>query len=134
MSRIFLDSCIVIYFVEKHVVWASEIEARISTLGSGDILCYSPLTRLECLVKPIRTRDNGLKGLFESFFGVQQVLDIETSVFDDAAHLRADFGSLRTPDALHLATARYHDCDEFWTNDDRLESVAPSLVKNILSR
>ena len=53
-------------------------------------------------------------------------------VFDKAAQLRADFSSLKTPDALHLATALHHNCDECWTNDNRLNSVAPSLVKNVL--
>lgn len=36
-------------------------------------------------------------------------------------------------DALHLATALHHKCDEFWTNDNRLNSAAPSLVKNVVT-
>ncbi len=57
---------------------------------------------------------------------------MESEVFRNAAQLRADFNSLKTPDALHLAIALHHNCDEFWTNDNRLSSVAPSLVKNVL--
>ena len=60
------------------------------------------------------------------------MLEMTIKVFDQAAQLRADFNSLKTPDALHLATALHHNCDEFWTNDTRLNSVAPSLVKNVL--
>ncbi|MBA4183052.1 MAG: hypothetical protein H0X49_03465 [Acidobacteria bacterium] len=26
-----------------------------------------------------------------------------------------------------MATALHHNCDEFWTNDNRLNSVAPQL-------
>ena len=82
---------------------------------------------------PLRTGYAALKSHYESFFGAQEMLDIAVERFDEAAQLRADFNSVRTPDALHLATALYYECDEFWTNDNRLNSVAPLLVKNILA-
>lgn len=81
---------------------------------------------------PLRTDDKTLQSLYESFFKAQKMLEMTVEVFDKAAQLRADFNSLKTPDALHLATALHHNCDEFWTNDNRLNSVAPQLVKNIL--
>ena len=40
-----------------------------------------------------------------------------------AAELRAHH-RLKTPDALHLATAQSHGCTEIWTNDNRLNSTA----------
>lgn len=132
MNKIYLDACIVIYFVEKHSAYAGTIEALINELTANDVLCYSPLVRMECLVKPLRTNDTTLKGHYESFFGAQEKLEITAERFDEAAQLRADFSSLKTPDALHLATAQHHNCDEFWTNDNRLNSVAPSLAKNVL--
>lgn len=133
MSKIYLDACIVIYFVEKHAVYAGEIETRINGLGVNDTLCFSPLIRMECLVMPLRTADITLQGHYESFFKAQEILEINAECFDKAARFRADFSSLKTPDALHLATALYHNCDEFWTNDSRLNAIAPSLVKNILN-
>lgn len=51
-------------------------------------------------------------------------------VYRDAARIRADYG-IKTPDALHLATARHHDCTELWTNDDRLAREADGLAVNI---
>lgn len=132
MSKIYLDTCIVIYFVEKHPVYASKIERLITDLGGDDTLCFSPLIRLECFVMPLRTKDAELKGHYESFFEAQEILEITAERFEEAAQLRADFNSLKTPDALHLATALHHDCDEFWTNCTRLDSAAPSLIKNIL--
>ena len=132
MSKIYLDACIVIYFVEKHAAYAAKIEALINNLGANDTLCFSPLIRLECLVMPLRTNDTTLQSLFESFFKTQKMLEMTVEIYDKAAQLRADFNSLKTPDALHLATALHHNCDEFWTNDNRLNSVVPSLVKNIL--
>jgi predicted nucleic acid-binding protein len=54
------------------------------------------------------------------------------AVFHQAAELRAQYG-LKTPDALHLATARHHGCTALWTNDNRLSKVAGDLVVNIIS-
>ena len=132
MSKICLDACIVIYFVEKHPIYAGRIEDLINNLDVDDYLCYSPLIRMECMVMPLRTNDTTLQNHYESFFKGQEMLEITVKCFDEAAQLRADFVTLKTPDALHLATALHHDCDQFWTNDNRLGSVAPSLVKNIL--
>ena len=44
-------------------------------------------------------------------------------VFDMATKLRAD-SSLKTPDALHLATAILAGCSQFWTNDKKLVKAA----------
>ena len=72
-----------------------------------------------------------MENLYESFFKAQELLEMPVEIFDKAARLRADFSSLKTPDALH-PTALLHNCNEFWTNDNRLNSVVPQLVKNIL--
>ena len=82
---------------------------------------------------PFRTNDSQLKKLYEVFFKAQNLLMLPPEVFDEAARLRADFTSLKTPDALHLAAALHYNCNEFWTNDSRLDKVAPNLVKNILT-
>lgn len=133
MSRIYLDACIAIYFIERHPDFATKVETIIESLNSEDTLCHSPLVRMECLVMPLRKTDTDLLALYESFFNEQQMLAMSPERFDEAAQLRASFPSLKTPDALHLATAIHHGCDEFWTNDNRLNSVAPNIVKNVLS-
>ncbi len=120
MNLIYLDVCIIIYIVEKHLVYSSRIEKLMSDLPSATF-CNSPLARLECLVMPFRTKDLQLQKLYEAFFNAQTLLTIPPTVFDQAAKLRADFTGIKTPDALHLAIAVYHDCDEFWINDNRLE-------------
>jgi len=132
MNRIYLDSCIIIYIVEKHPVYSSRIEKLLNSLPLTDYR-YSPLTRLECLVMPFRTKDFRLKNLYESFFNAQTICLIPPLVFDQVVKLRADFTALKTPDALHLATAVSHNCGEFWTNDNRLDKIYPNLVKNILT-
>jgi len=81
---------------------------------------------------PLRKQNRLLIAKFENWFRKVQILQMQSEVYRNAAKLRANFTSLKTPDALHIATAIHHNCDEFWTNDDRLNSVAPSLVKNVL--
>ena len=132
MNRIYLDACIIIYIVEKHPVYSSKIEKLMNALPFAEF-CYSPLARLECLVMPFRTKDLQLQKLYEAFFKAQKLLIIPPTVFDRAAKLRADFPSVKTPDALHLAAALHYNCDEFWTNDNRLVKIEPNLVKNILT-
>jgi len=130
--KIFLDTYIIIYIVEKHPIYSSKIEALMNGLND-DVFCFSPLVRMECLVMPLRTQDSELQKLYGAFFNAQRLLAMPIEVFDQAAQFRADFSSLKTPDALHLATAIYHNCGEFWTNDNRLDKVSPNLVKNILT-
>ncbi|MGL4609627.1 MAG: type II toxin-antitoxin system VapC family toxin [Trueperaceae bacterium] len=46
-------------------------------------------------------------------------------------NLRA-FHNLKTPDALHLATALHHGCQEFWTNDLRLSKATRQISFRVL--
>jgi uncharacterized protein len=130
MTRVYLDTCIVIYYIERHSVYAGGIDALLKSAPPGDF-CYSPLVRLECLVKPLRSKDLLLQQLYQRFFTPQLFLDMTPDIFDLAAQLRADHAGLKTPDALHLATAQHYGCAEFWTNDERLHKIAPHLAKNV---
>ena len=49
-----------------------------------------------------------------------------------AAALRARHG-LRTPDAIHCATAIHAGCDAFLTNDAKLLRLAPELAVCLIS-
>jgi predicted nucleic acid-binding protein len=91
----------------------------------------SPLVKCECLVGPMKRGDPILEQAYGAFFGSFLALDMPEPVFLQAAQLRARFG-LRTPDALHLACAQHHRCDELWTNDDRLVQASHGLARNVL--
>ncbi len=132
LRKIYLDSCIVIYLVERHLLYGSKIDAEINALQAAQI-CYSPLVRLECLVRPLQTKDQKTQQRYEQFWVSQHKLTLLDDIFDLAAQLRADHKSLKTPDAIHLATVLHYGCDEFWTNDDRLTRIAPQVARNILT-
>lgn len=128
--RIYFDSCVAIYLIEEHPIFAPQIENRLAVVPDVRI-CSSYLTEMESLVMPLRNKNRILIKKFEDWFEASDVLLPDRAVFQNAARLRAEF-PVKTPDALHLSTALHHNCDEFWTNDNRLDKIAPHLVKNIL--
>ena len=62
-----------------------------------------------------------------------RLLDASYQVFEDAARLRAETG-LKTPDALHAATALLAGCALFITNDTDFRRVQwlPIVILNDL--
>ena len=115
--------------VKRHPVFAPVIQEALVEAGDV-ILSISLLVRLEVLVKPMREADVPLQKRYECFLAEQRILDIPEEVYDLALSLRVQ-PNIKTPDALHLAIAKYHDCLAFWTNDNRL-ATASTLAVNVL--
>lgn len=128
--RIYFDSCITIYLVEEHEVFAPSLEGLLESRPDADIY-ISDLAVMECLVKPLRDKNSPLEEKFKRWFEDVIVLPVTNNVFTEAARLRAKHPTLKTPDAIHLATAIYHSCDEFWTNDERLDKLGLDIVRNV---
>lgn len=129
--RIYFDSCLAIYVVEENPTFAPLVESRLANSQNVSIT-VSALTEMECLIMPIRKQNQALIDKFNEWFDKVEILSFGREIFQQAAQLRADYQSLKTPDAIHLSTALHHRCDEFWTNDNRLDKVAPTLVKNVI--
>jgi predicted nucleic acid-binding protein len=128
---LYLDSCVVIDYVEQHPQLFARIDERISHADS--CIVVSDLTRLECLVRPLRQGDTIRLEQFKRFFAAPDlnVIWCSRGIFDLAAKLRARHG-LKTPDALHLAAAIETGCDEFWTHDDRLNKAAKDHLDTVI--
>lgn len=129
MVQIYMDSCIIIYLVERHPIYFPSILNKLREMDEVGF-AISPLTRLEVLVKPKRDRNYILLERYETFLSQQVTLEIPNAVFDLALSLRSQY-PLKTPDALHLATAIYHQCESFWTNDNRLLFVADIKINSL---
>lgn len=127
---IYLDSCIVIYWVESHSFFAPRVEQRVMQAAPAEF-AISPLVMSEVLVMPFRENNTALIERYEDFFANCHVLPIPEIVFVKTAQLRATHTGLKTPDALHLATAQHHDCVAFWTNDDRLQRAVGDYAVNV---
>lgn len=131
--NVYFDACVAIYLVEQNQTFAPLIKTRLTERAQTNevVVQISDLTEMECLVMPLRKNDQPLLDKFHRWFDEVDVMPIPRDVFRRAAQLRADFSGLKTPDAVHLATALHYGCNEFWTNDNRLTHIAPTLVKNI---
>ena len=119
---IYVDANVVIRLLEGNAATRAPIEARLLPLrGTGQFLLTSRLTRLECRVKPLREADARLLALYDAFFAGPEVqlLEVTGPVLDKATELRA-FLNLKTPDALHLASAILAGATSFLTGDRNL--------------
>lgn len=127
---IYLDSCILIYAVEDEGERGASIRQRLADAGRTEV-AISPLTMLECLVAPMRDGDLRLQDHYQRAFDRFTVLEQGVAQHTRAALLRARHG-LRTPDALHLATAQTWGCTELWTDDTRLAAASQGIAVDLL--
>lgn len=109
----------VIRLVEGDAATRAPLVARLAaSLGVAGSLVSSRLTRLECRSKPLRAGDLATLAQFDVFFaGIELVLaDVSPAVIERATDFRAKF-NLKTPDALHYATAVEVGATVFLTGD-----------------
>ena len=119
---IYLDANVVIRLVEGDAATRAPLEARLApSLGVAGSLVTSRLTRLECRTRPLRMNDLAALAQFDLFFaGVELVLvEVSAAVVEQATDLRAKY-NLKTPDALHYATAVEVGAAVFLTGDRTL--------------
>jgi hypothetical protein len=60
--RVYFDSCVVIYLVEEHPTFEPMIETRLANQAkvADVVIQVSDLTEMECLVMPLRERNQPL--------------------------------------------------------------------------
>jgi predicted nucleic acid-binding protein len=125
----YLDTCLVIYLVERNTIFLPAVEAAIT--GSNERFAISPLVKADCFVGPFRSSSVSLENDFVRAFSKLDTLPITEAIFIAAARLRATLG-VKLPDALHLACAQAHGCSALWTKDDRLAAAAPGFATAIV--
>lgn len=121
--RLYLDANAIIYSIESVTPFREAVLARISQAeaASDGMIVTSRLSRLECRVVPLRKAQTELLAIYELFFTRRSVLVVEISaaVIEKATELRSRY-DLKTPDAIHIATAIESHADLFLTGDKRL--------------
>ncbi len=134
---VYLDSNGFIYSVERIEPHRTLLEPMWQEARAGQFFVVSSdITVLETLVKPLREGDTVVEALLRSLFDAREVglVPATRELWEDAARLRAKTG-LKTPDALHAATALQTGCTLFITNDDdfrRVEDLPVVVLDDLL--
>lgn len=132
-GTIYIDTSVVIYTIEGNPDYYSLLQPLWSKFYAGEIkIISSELILMEVLVVPLRNGNNSLVADYEELLSAQvQLITISQSVLKQAASIRATT-NLKTPDAIHAATALSVSCNQFITNDKGFRNVS-SLPVVILS-
>jgi predicted nucleic acid-binding protein len=135
VADVYLDACCFIYLAEGEPAWRAAVEHRLRALSSSTRLVTSQLTRLECRTKPTRDNDRALLERYDALFAASRVVVVEVSasVIDRATLLRAKHG-LKSPDAIHLATAIEHGASSLWTADAAFARAGEIAVELLVQR
>jgi predicted nucleic acid-binding protein len=133
---VYLDANPVIYSVEKHpAYWPLLQPLWQAAQGNAVEVVSSDLVLMETLVGPLKAGDMLLARAYEVLFqqARTRLLPITHAVLRGAAQLRATT-KLKTPDAIHAATAANAGCALFVTNDSGFRGVSsfPLVILNDL--
>ena len=132
-ATVYLDTNALIYMTEGSAAFKASIEGFVQSASSAQArFVTSELAITEVLVAPIREQNQDLLAaydeLFESFV---QAVPMDRSILIRAAQLRAGTHRLRTPDAIHLASAEQLRAAIFVTGDAAIP-VLPPMVRHLL--
>lgn len=123
---VYLDANGFIYSVERIEPYRALLEPMWLSAQTGQFeVVSSELVILETLVKPLREGDTVLENLFRALLAAREVrlIPATAALWEQAARLRATTG-LKTPDALHAATALATGSTLFVTNDPGFRRVS----------
>ncbi|MEP7289047.1 MAG: PIN domain-containing protein [Chloroflexota bacterium] len=126
VRRLYVEAASLIYYVEEHPVYLQRMEIIVAFIEDTPIEALSSVISLtEVLNQPIKKGRNDLEQAYRDILISSarfRLLLVSQTIAESAARLRASY-NLRTPDALHIATALDAACDAFLTNDNGLKRV-----------
>jgi predicted nucleic acid-binding protein len=128
----YIDANILIYSVERVMPYTAQLavfwrQAQARRL----VVVTSELTTLEALVGPMKAGNQKLEARFRRALFAStnlSLLPITRDILERAAHLRATHPGLKTPDAIHAATALDANCAQMLTNDPAFRQIAGLTV------
>jgi predicted nucleic acid-binding protein len=131
-----LDTAPLIYFIERHSVYAPRLRPFFAAAERQEFqLLTSLVTLIEVLIIPLRTGRNDLVREYRDILlrsPSLKTVPLTVEIAEEAAPLRASH-NVRTPDAIHLATARTGGASWFLTNDVGFPAL-PGISMLVLDR
>ena len=131
---IYVDTQILIYSIEQIAPYSDLLVPMWEASDSGELeIATSELTLMEALAGPMKTGDRRLVKAYDELLNSADLtlVPIDRKVLLSAAKLRVQT-PLKTPDAIHAATALCIGCSAFITNDAAFRTVR-SLPVQILN-
>lgn len=131
-ATVYLDTNPLIYLTEGSPAFKERISGLFAKLHEARArLITSELALTETLVHPLRKDDAQLVAAYDRLFReLVNPLPVSREVLLLAAKLRAQSPKLRTPDAIHIATAVLAKAYAFVSNDKGL-GVLPGGMRNL---
>jgi predicted nucleic acid-binding protein len=135
-ATVYVDTAPIIYSIELHPDYWTLLQPLWVKQQAQEIrLMSSELLWLEILVFPLKYKNQPLIQLYEELLRDDiQLIAIDKTILRTAAEIWATT-NLKTPDAIHAATALNMGCTLFLTNDAGLRTI-PGLsvvvLKNVL--
>ncbi len=139
-GRVYIDTQSLIYTIEHNSRYEPTLLPLWAAVSSGAVdLVTSELTMMESLVGPYKTGDTAVEMAYEQFFAssVVTLFPITRDILRSAARLRVAVAKLRTPDAIHAATAFAAGVSLFVTNDPaflRVPGLTVELLDDVIAR
>ncbi len=122
-STVYLDTCIFIYFLENHPRWGNRATAFFKQAEEGQMgLLASPLVLQEIMTGIYKLRTQHAEEIYSALATVKNLewCPYTLEVADLGAKIRSELG-IKTPDAVHLATAHVYRAKKFITNDQEIK-------------
>jgi predicted nucleic acid-binding protein len=128
----YFDTSIFVYSVENNQEFGAICHELMQGIETSQLSAItSELTLSETLVFPFRNAHLETQRKYQEIIetsGGLLVVPVIRHILIQAAELRAATPSLKTPDAIHLATALETGCEVFLTNDSRIKSPELEIV------
>ena len=125
-DSVFLDTSPIIYLIESNPLFYPKLSSYLAISIKNDVpILTSVISIAEFGVKPKKINKLELIEDLEQMLSVLQikVVDINLETAEISSSLRAKYQSLKSFDALQLASAISNNCNVFVTNDKRLKTI-----------
>jgi len=123
---VYLDAGAIIRLVQSGFALSQSVQDAIVDAK----ICTSVLSITECLTGPIRDADHVTIDLFDRFFRQSdlRVIVVNEMIARAASSVRAKC-KMKTPDAIHAATAIHESCDTIVTSDNIFTRLSLAYAK-----
>ena len=133
-KRVYVDTNILIYLFEGFLEYRHLIQEIANCVDNDEIILLTgEITIAEIMVMPFKKNDSRLINLYTTALNDTdfiRLIPTTQNIYLKTAFLRATFKSMKTPDAIQVASAIEGEADIFITNDKGIKT--PSEIEKIV--